>query len=136
MPEVINGSPMEWYIYERNLKQLVTRRIAMFGDPDTFWGRNHYDLCVLSEQLNFPEAAYHEERFLPNHAHRAYLLKRKYLNRLRQQFMKWKRQGTVGYYNYKVDIRNHPTIRHINFHRQKHGLPELTDHEIRALNVR
>lgn len=87
------------YRYEEALAKFMRQRIVMFEDKKSFWGRNRIDLYEMERIAGFPEDAYYyvpEDPLItfPDYD-RIHLLKRRYLNRLRQRLMKWQRQGGV-----------------------------------------
>lgn len=83
------------------LQQFIHWRIEMFEDNSTFWGRNHSDLYGLYKWMRrhnkLPHDACHvvpDDPSIPLDFIWCdmYMLKRKYLNRLRQEFMKRERR--------------------------------------------
>lgn len=86
------------YRYEDALVRFMHQRIAMFDDRDSFWGRNIYTLMELCDAAKFPSDAFYYIPsdplvVFPDIRHRVVILKRRHLNRLRQDLMKRKRQG-------------------------------------------
>lgn len=93
-PEWVKGV----YRYEEGLSALINRRMQMFGDRNTFWGKHRGELSGLDTLAKFPDSAYWripEDPFtaIPSPDLRVMLLKRRYLNRLRQTLLKYKRRG-------------------------------------------
>lgn len=72
--------------------RLILQRNEMFNNKVTFWGRNRRDICLIAEIMRFPENATHSDFY---HDAEIYpvLLKRKYLNRIRQKLLHIYRQG-------------------------------------------
>lgn len=100
----LNSRPPEpeWvkdaYRYEEMLSALINRRMQMFEDGMSFWGKYRGDLITLEGRARFPDSAYWripEDPFIaiPFPDCRIFLLKRRYLNRLRQTLLKYKRRG-------------------------------------------
>jgi len=79
-----------------NTTVIVQQRMRMFADKDTWWGRNRMQLCDLEKIMDFPDYAYYEDKD-GNADFRAMLLKRKWLNRLRQELLKVYRRKTSVY---------------------------------------
>lgn len=98
------------------LAKFVANRIRMFEDKSTFWGRNRSSLFMIvsddrrgvkrrngmhygiERKKKYPDSSFHcipEDPwvYIPSTDHEVLLLKRKYLNRLRQDFMKLARRG-------------------------------------------
>jgi hypothetical protein len=120
------------YLHDSYERAFIQRRYDMFANSATFWGRNRSDLIKLEKIADFPKGAYHTINddpvvtypdFLP-----IMLLKRKYLNTLRQRLMKLHRQGKhVGAYASQKygDSEKNRVLAHINKHRQQHGLEPI-----------
>lgn len=121
------------YAYEEALASFIQRRNKMF-EGDTFWGRNKDDLLDLVDVMEFPADAFYyvpEDPLIsiPDHD-RIVLLKRQYLNRLRQRFMKLQRQNKpiADYVSEQLDSDGKQAVlRHINIHRQQHGLEPIKE---------
>jgi hypothetical protein len=84
------------YEYEYALKDFIERRKQMF-EGDTFWGRNRSLLRDFESEAHFPKDAYYYVPEDPLICFPDYepvmLLKRRYLNRLRQWALKYHRRG-------------------------------------------
>lgn len=111
---MILGSISDAYAYEDWLAAFVAQRNKMFEDRNTFWGRNRYQLFEMitddrrkrSDKKNpfqYAKPKYGDECFhyipedplvyIPQFDGIVVIMKRKYLVRLRQDFMKLKRRG-------------------------------------------
>lgn len=121
-----------FWAYETARKRevaFVARRNAMFESRETFWGRNRFELHELERVMKFPQTAYHELHWhdvdLP-----VIMLKRRYLNRLRQALMKGRCASDY------MDLMGHKQLRnHINRSRVKNGFPEWADEDFKRLNI-
>jgi hypothetical protein len=88
--------------------KFLNNRVDMFRDPETFWGRNRMELIHFCDISDFPDEAFHapqtiQEGWIFDYAvpygHRVVLLKRRYLNKLRQKVLKMHRcNRDSGYY--------------------------------------
>lgn len=96
---MILGNIDDHYRYENALSAFLRTRIAMFErDSNTFWGKHRSELIDLEKVSHFPDDAYYylpEDPLvnMPFPEIRIVLLKRRFLNRLRQRLLKYKRQG-------------------------------------------
>lgn len=95
---MILSSLEDAYRYEYALVHFMNQRIAMFDDRNSFWGRNIFLLMELCDASKFHKEAFHYIPsdplvLIPDIRHRVVILKRRHLNRLRQDLMKRKRQG-------------------------------------------
>ena len=82
--------------YETWLAGFIQRRVDMFNDKNTFWGRYRLALMDLEQQADFAPDAYYpipSDPFvvLPDYC-RIHILRRRYLNRLRMRLLKKARQ--------------------------------------------
>jgi hypothetical protein len=93
---------------------LSDKRVKMFEDRDTFWGRNRSLLIDIHAIAEYPDDAYHPLEYVDGLLP-VMCLKRKYLNNLRQRLMKIKRRKcdigrlTRQHYQRKWDekVQNH-----------------------------
>lgn len=93
----IIGSVEATIAYETWLAQFILRRIQMFDDPQTFWGKYRSSLMDMERNANFPSEAYYPypaDPFvtMPDWYSGVHILRRRYLNRLRMRLLKRARQ--------------------------------------------
>lgn len=120
------------YHYEKALKAFLEQRIALFEDSTTFWGKHNNWIFQLEPAMGFSGEAYY---YVPSDPlvvfpdyHRAHLLKRRYLNRIRMQIIRLKKQGKgpMDYVNrYYAEDKDQSILNHINRSRAKHGKPPV-----------
>ena len=98
---ILTASIEDTIQYETWLASFIQRRVEMFNDKNTFWGRYRLSLMDMEQQAHFGPEAYYpvpSDPFitLPNDYTRIHILKRRYLNRLRMRLLKKARQEFWG----------------------------------------